>query len=83
MPDSVRPKTDRRRSTRTPRSLSLTVTVSNEPSAQDIAQRAFELYCERGRQDGGDLDDWLRAERELTAGQRQPKRRTTRKPVLD
>ena len=33
----------------------------------DIGRRAFALYCERGRQDGQDLDDWLRAERELRA----------------
>ena len=31
----------------------------------DIARRAFELYCDRGRQDGHDVDDWLNAEREL------------------
>ena len=31
----------------------------------DIARRAYELYCERGCQHGHDLDDWLRAEREL------------------
>jgi hypothetical protein len=31
----------------------------------DIARRAFELYCDRGREDGYDLDDWLNAEREL------------------
>jgi hypothetical protein len=31
----------------------------------DIAHRAFELYCERGCQHGHDIDDWLRAEREL------------------
>lgn len=32
---------------------------------RDIACRAFELYCERGCQDGYAADDWLRAEREL------------------
>jgi len=31
----------------------------------DIAQRAYELYEQRGRQDGRDLEDWLKAEREL------------------
>lgn len=30
-----------------------------------IAQRAYELFLNRGGQDGGDLDDWLQAEREL------------------
>ena len=30
-----------------------------------IAQRAYELYEQRGRQDGWDLEDWLKAEQEL------------------
>ena len=30
-----------------------------------IAQRAYDLYEQRGRQDGHDLEDWLKAEREL------------------
>jgi Protein of unknown function (DUF2934) len=32
-----------------------------------IALRAYELYLARGGRDGGDFDDWLDAERELTA----------------
>jgi hypothetical protein len=32
---------------------------------EDIARRAFELYCERGGQHGHDVEDWLQAEREL------------------
>jgi hypothetical protein len=34
--------------------------------AQAIAARAYELFLERGGQHGGDLEDWLRAERELS-----------------
>jgi len=34
-------------------------------SAADIAERAYEFYLERGRADGFDREDWLRAEREL------------------
>jgi outer membrane protein TolC len=30
-----------------------------------IAQRAYELYEQRGRQEGRALEDWLQAEREL------------------
>ena len=30
-----------------------------------IAQRAYELFEERGREHGNDLDDWLRAESEI------------------
>lgn len=48
-------------------------TESAAPSARpagsvsdaDIARRAFRHYCERGCQDGHDLEDWLQAEREL------------------
>lgn len=32
----------------------------------DIRLRAYQLYEERGRQDGHELDDWLRAEEEIT-----------------
>jgi hypothetical protein len=38
---------------------------SPNPPNHEIARRAFELYCERGCQHGHDIDDWLRAEREL------------------
>ena len=38
-----------------------------EVTDDDIARRAFELYRERGGQDGHDADDWLEAERELRA----------------
>ena len=39
--------------------------VGRPVSAEQIAQRAYELYLDRGCQDGADLDDWLQAEREL------------------
>ena len=32
---------------------------------QDIARRAYGRYCERGRMDGFDVEDWLAAEQEL------------------
>jgi len=32
---------------------------------EQIATRAFELFLQRGREDGHDLDDWLQAEREV------------------
>lgn len=37
----------------------------SEPSRDDIALRAYNLYQARGAEDGRDMDDWLRAEREL------------------
>jgi hypothetical protein len=36
-----------------------------------IAQRAYELYLSRGGAHGGDFDDWLAAERELTGSAAQ------------
>jgi hypothetical protein len=30
-----------------------------------VAQRAYELYEQRGRRDGGSLEDWLNAEQQL------------------
>jgi DUF2934 family protein len=35
------------------------------PTHDVIARRAYELYRERGGAEGLDLDDWMRAEREL------------------
>jgi hypothetical protein len=37
-----------------------------EPSAEDIARRAHELYLERGGEHGRDVEDWVRAEKELS-----------------
>jgi hypothetical protein len=33
---------------------------------QKIRVRGYEIYLERGEQPGGDLDDWIQAEREIT-----------------
>ena len=35
------------------------------PSHEEISARAYELYMERPVHAGTDLDDWIRAEREL------------------
>ena len=40
-----------------------------------IARRAYEIYEERGRCDGDDLNDWLRAEAEVRSALRPEKRR--------
>ena len=52
--------------TRAPKSDEPTVLI---PIEQRIRQRAYELYEQRGRTDGHDLDDWLRAEREIKGTQ--------------
>jgi hypothetical protein len=35
------------------------------PTHHEIAHLAFSLYEARGRQDGHEVEDWLRAEQEL------------------
>jgi DUF2934 family protein len=41
--------------------------VVADPSLEEkIRLRAYTLFEERGREDGHDVDDWLRAEAELT-----------------
>jgi len=37
----------------------------SSPSTEEIRQRAFEIYMERGGIHGCELEDWLQAEREL------------------
>jgi Protein of unknown function (DUF2934) len=35
------------------------------PTKKQIAARAYELYLQRGCEDGHDVEDWLNAEKEL------------------
>jgi hypothetical protein len=45
------------------------------PNVEDEIRRcAYELYEQGGREDGHDMDDWLRAEEEVT--QKRGRRRT-------
>ena len=39
--------------------------ANHAPSHEEIRRRAYEIYLERGDFPGDELDDWLRAEREL------------------
>jgi hypothetical protein len=39
--------------------------VRQVPSHEEIRRRAYEIYLERGDRPGDELEDWLRAEREL------------------
>jgi hypothetical protein len=41
--------------------------AENSPSREQIEARAYEIYLQRGGQDGQDIADWLIAERELIA----------------
>jgi len=48
----------------TPRRSAPKVAPINEASHHSIAIRAYDLFVQRGRTHGWDLDDWLQAERE-------------------
>jgi hypothetical protein len=41
-------------------------TSSANPTTEEIALRAYHIYLERGGAPGNALDDWTRAERELS-----------------
>ncbi len=43
-----------------------------------LRRRAYELYEQRGREDGFALDDWLQAEREILGAQKQRKVKAAR-----
>jgi hypothetical protein len=38
-----------------------------ELSKEAIAQRAYELFLQRGGEQGKDVEDWVRAEKELSS----------------
>jgi hypothetical protein len=73
MRDTNLSRTTTQRALATPRSSSASEQTGQMAQAfkraaadhADIVQRAYELYEQRGRQDGWDLEDWLKAEREL------------------
>ena len=70
-------KRSQRTATESPRPADVTTTGDQEGAAElprfddqpiefdRVAQRAYERYEARGRQDGNDMEDWLEAEREL------------------
>ncbi|MGA9041183.1 MAG: DUF2934 domain-containing protein [Terriglobales bacterium] len=49
------------------RSIPLSENEADHPAAveNDIRHRAYQLYEERGRLDGHELQDWVRAEAEI------------------
>jgi hypothetical protein len=52
----------------------------NEPTREQIERRAYQIYLERGAQDGQELADWLAAEQELTAmAQPRPAAKATKR----
>ena len=57
---------EKKPSTLAPKSDEPTVLI---PIEQQIQKRAYELYEQRGKTDGHDLDDWLQAECEIKGTQ--------------
>ncbi len=51
-------------------------TIQNLDASQ-VAQKAYEYYVQRGCKQGNELDDWLRAEAELSVS----KSKTTKMPA--
>lgn len=39
-----------------------------QPTDEEIAERAYHIYLERGGAEGNPDDDWLQAERDLAKG---------------
>jgi hypothetical protein len=54
------------RPTSTPRQTPTQVRKSTPDLQEQIGHRAYELYEQRGRVDGHELDDWLQSEAEVT-----------------
>ena len=51
-----------------------------DPTREEIALRAYDLYVARGRRDGHSEEDWARAERQLHA-ERERARMALRQPA--
>jgi Protein of unknown function (DUF2934) len=51
----------------------------DKPTQEQIATRAYEIYLERGATPGDPMQDWLRAELELTA---PPKKSRSKSKVI-
>jgi hypothetical protein len=62
------------RATRKPRS------IKTAPTLEQIQARAYEIYLERRGAPGSQIDDWLRAERELASDAPSKPRKAARSP---
>jgi len=49
------------------------MTAPYEPTIEEIRARAYDLYVERGRLDGFDLENWFQAEEELKRNGNKPR----------
>ena len=46
----------------------VSVIIQREPTDEEIRERAYHRYLERGRTQGSEFDDWLEARRDLLKG---------------
>jgi Protein of unknown function (DUF2934) len=46
--------------------------AKNQPTAEEIALRAYQIYLERGATPGNEFEDWIQAERELLGENGKP-----------
>jgi hypothetical protein len=44
----------------------MTENQNGKPTVSEINHRAYEIYLQRGGQQGSDVSDWLNAEQELS-----------------
>jgi len=49
-------------------------TAEDLPLEERIRQRAYELYVQRSKESGSEIEDWLQAEDEIRNAQEQKKR---------
>lgn len=47
--------------------------AKSKPTREEIALRAYHIYLERGRTQGNEQEDWIRAEQELLALVKKPR----------
>ena len=66
-PSKPAPKMDDMMTSASSNETARTAPQMSQMDREVIAKRAFELYLERGGAHGHHVEDWLRAERELTA----------------
>jgi hypothetical protein len=50
--------------------------MAENPTEQQIRERAYEIYLAGGCEDGHDLSDWIEAERELKESNQQKGKKT-------
>ena len=53
--------------------------ASNQPTREEIALRAYQIYLKRGATPGNEFEDWMQAERQLLGEIGKPQRKATAK----